>query len=137
MPRVTCSRGSVSRTIPNASGPTAAPPPWTMRPAISSSLESATAQIRLPTMNAPRPTSRSRRRPNRSPRRPNSGTATTDASRNPVANHETEISDAEYSWAITGSAGRTIDDSSPKSAAPNASTSNPRSESGLASAGPA
>jgi hypothetical protein len=57
-------------------------------------IESARAQISDPTANAPSATSNSRRRPKMSPKRPNTGTATTDASRKPVASHDTVISDA-------------------------------------------
>jgi hypothetical protein len=81
MPPATRSRGNSSRMIPKARGKMPPPAPWTTRPATSSGIEVATADISVPTPRRTRTPTSTRSLPWMSPRRPSSGVATEALSR--------------------------------------------------------
>jgi hypothetical protein len=72
----TRSAGNSSRMMPNDSGKTAPPTPWTTRAAISTPTFGASAASRQPTARAISPSSSVRSLPYISPIRPSSGVAT-------------------------------------------------------------
>src|SRR3954469_18188204 len=106
-PPGTCSRGNVSRTTPNASGKTPPATPCSTRPAITTSIEFASALITAPALNTVSTAVSTRPLPNRSPSLPTIGVAIEALTRNPVSTHETVDGLASNSSASDGSAGTT------------------------------
>ena len=75
MPVGILASGNSSRTIPNESGNTPPPMPWSTRPTIISGRSVLTADTAEPIANAASETARKRSLPNMSPRRPSTGVA--------------------------------------------------------------
>ena len=108
----TRSRGSSSRTMPNASGNTAPPTPWSARPASMTASDGASAQTKVPTPSVAITTSSMRCLPCMSPRRPNTGVKTAVASRFALRIQVPLEAPAPSERSMSGSAGTTTDCSS-------------------------
>lgn len=76
MPLATCRGGNSSRMMPNASGNTAPPRPWSTRAAIITPIELVSAATSDPAESAASTTTSIRSFPNMSPSRPSTGVAT-------------------------------------------------------------
>src|SRR4051794_31979796 len=106
-PPGTCSRGKVSRTMPNASGNTPPAAPCSTRPAITTSMLGASALMTAPAAKMSMTAVRTRPLPKRSPSLPAIGVVIEALSRKPVSSHDTADCEASNSFASAGSAGTT------------------------------
>lgn len=121
-PPATLSGGNSSRMMPNESGRTPPPTPWTARPRMSSGIELASAAINTPIASTARVMTRRRSFPIMSPTRPMMGVKIDAERRYAVTIHVTVFCVVcRLDW-IVGSAGITSDCRSPNADAPRTST---------------
>ncbi len=95
--------------MPNPSGSTPPPRPWTARAAIITPMDGATAASRDPAASRARVITRARRRPIMSPKRPMIGVAIEALSRYAVTSQATELPDESRPSLMVESTGITSD----------------------------